>query len=116
MTEPNDTTGTDTTGTDAAGEDAQVIWPAGPAEPDEATGSAPRNAAGDPAVVALLDRLGDLPELPVALHGEVYAGLHDDLLASLNEDVAGPAGGQPAGGRNTPGTTTETGDTTHEQA
>ncbi|MCB5292563.1 hypothetical protein [Arthrobacter sp. SO3] len=112
MTEPNHTTGTD-----AAGENSQVIWPARPAEPDEAAG----NAAGDPAVVALLDRLRDLPELPVALHGEVYAGLHDDLLASLNEDVAGPAGSQAAGGRrargqNTPGTTIETGDTTHEQA
>lgn len=46
-----------------------------------------------PAVGALLLRLGDVPELPVASHGEVYAGLHDELAAALNEDVAGQGAG-----------------------
>lgn len=107
MNELSHTAGTDAAGTDAAGKDDQVTWPVLPAEPDEATGSTP----GDHAVAALLDHLGSLPELPVALHGEVYAGLHDGLLAALNEDVAGSAGGQ-----STPRTTTETEDATHEQA
>ena len=59
--------------------EARIDWP----EP------ADESAVGDPAVDALLLRLGDLPELPVASHGEVYAGLHDELAAALNEDVAG---------------------------
>ena len=48
---------------------------------------------GDPAIDAMLVRLGALPELPVAAHGEVYAGLHDELVEALNEDVAGQAPG-----------------------
>ena len=40
-------------------------------------------------MAALLDRLGALPSTPVSGHGEAYAALHDDLLAALNEDVAG---------------------------
>ncbi|MCX6500728.1 MAG: hypothetical protein NTU93_18340 [Arthrobacter sp.] len=61
----------------------RVDWPATTGNP----------AIGDPAVEALLSRLGTLPELPVSAHGEVYAGLHDGLAEALNEDVAG----QPAG-------------------
>jgi hypothetical protein len=65
---------------------ARVDWPEPAAE----------TPVGDPAVDALLARLGTLPELPVAHHGEVYAGLHDGLVAALNEDVAGqPAGDLP---------------------
>src|SRR6478736_2317561 len=48
--------------------EARIDWPAPGGDP----------AAGDPAVDALLLRLGDLPELPVA---------------ALNEDVAGQASG-----------------------
>ena len=48
-----------------------------------------QSSVGDPAVDAVLERLGALPELPVASHGEVYAGLHDDLVEALNEDVTG---------------------------
>ena len=77
--------------------EAQVTWPAAPAEPEEAPAHA---ESRDPAVDALLDRLTDLRELPVAQHGEVYAGLHDDLLAALNETV----------------TTTSPGDAANEQA
>ncbi|WP_346959121.1 hypothetical protein [uncultured Arthrobacter sp.] len=86
MTEPNPSLDA-RPGSDAA----RVDWP----EPagDTAVGDP---AVGDPAVDALLGRLGTLPELPVADHGELYAGLHDELAAALNEDVAGqPAGDAP---------------------
>ena len=54
---------------------ARVDWPALPAA-----------AAGtDPDVESLLARLETLPGLPVSEHGEVYAGLHHDLLEALNE-------------------------------
>ena len=46
----------------------------------------------DPAVNAVLDRLGAVRQMPVSGHGEVYAGMHDALLEALNEDVAGHAG------------------------
>jgi len=100
MTEPNTTTEPDPDGVDA-----QVRWPARPA----AAGHVP---SLDPAVSALLDRLGDLPDLPVARHGDVYASLHDELLAALNETVADQAPGRDT----TAGTGTETGDATHDQA
>ena len=75
---------------------AQVTWPAAPATPAEHE-EAPANAdSQDPAVDALLDRLADLHDLPVAHHGEVYAGLHDDLLAALNETVATTSPGDAA--------------------
>ena len=64
--------------------EARIDWPAPAGE----------SAAGDAGVDALLLRLGDLPELPVASHAEVYAGLHDELAAALNEDVAGQAAGE----------------------
>jgi hypothetical protein len=73
--------------------------PAVPA-PAEAGEAAANTGSRDPAVDALLDRLTELQDLPVAQHGEVYAGLHDDLLAALNESV----------------TTTSTGDAANEQA
>ncbi|NUU30749.1 hypothetical protein [Arthrobacter sp. C9C5] len=66
------------TDADSESADARIDWPA----PSAA-------AADDPAVAALLVRLNALPELPVADHGEVYAGLHDELAAALNEDVSG---------------------------
>lgn len=48
----------------------------------------PDSTTQDRDVDALLERLGSLPALPVSGHGEVYAGLHDDLLAALNGPVA----------------------------
>ena len=95
MTEPNHITAPDPD----RGE-AQVTWPAAPATPAEPEEAAANAGSRDPAVDALLDRLTDLQDLPVAHHGEVYAGLHDDLLAALNESV----------------TTTSPGDAANEQA
>ena len=60
--------------------DARVDWPERTADSD---------LPGDPAVEAMLEQLDALPELPVAAHGDVYAGLHDALAEALNEDVAG---------------------------
>ena len=57
------------------GDASRASWPALPA-------AAP---GGDPDVQRLLERLATLPELPVADHGEVYAGLHSDLKEALNE-------------------------------
>lgn len=92
MTEQNHITEPDTDGGQS-----QVTWPVPAAEPGEADGHVPST---DPEVAALLDRLSELPGLPVVLHGEVYAGLHDELLAALNES----------------GTTTSPRDATHGQA
>ena len=82
--------------------EAQVIWPAAPATPDTPTAPAePGEDAGnagprDPAVDEVLDRLNELRDLPVSQHGEVYAGLHDDLLAALNESVSTTSPGDAA--------------------
>ena len=54
---------------------ARVDWPALPAAA----------AGGDRDVERLLERLGTLPDLPVSGHGDVYAGLHNDLREALNE-------------------------------
>ncbi|MET4134557.1 hypothetical protein [Pseudarthrobacter sp. PvP090] len=82
-----------TTGTDPEGGDAQVTWPQLPAEAGGAAGSDPSR---DLAVGELLSRLGDVPGLPVARHGEVYTLLHDELLAALNEAVAEQPATDPA--------------------
>lgn len=75
---------TSSTDADSESADARIDWPANAA------------AVDDPAVEALLVRLAGLPELPVADHGELYAGLHDELAAALNEDVAGEHAGESA--------------------
>lgn len=95
MTEPNHITEPDPNGGEA-----QVTWPAAPATPVEPGGAPGNPGPRDAAVDALLDRLTGLQDLPVTQHGEVYAGLHDDLLAALNETV----------------TTTSPGDAANEQA
>jgi hypothetical protein len=92
MTEPNHATATEAPETEEA--PAGVSWPPLPSEPaaqdSAAQDSAAQNSLGqDPAVSSLLERLGALPGRPVAGHGEVYAGLHDELLEALNEDVSG---------------------------
>jgi hypothetical protein len=108
-----------TPGIDPEGGDAQVKWPALPADGARAAGNV---SSGDPAVAALLGRLGNLPDLPVAQHGEVYALLHDELLAALNESSVGqaatgqPATEQPATGPASAGPTNPPGDAKNEQA
>lgn len=66
-------------GTEPETPGCRIDWPASPANA----------AAPDPAVEALLERLDALRGLPVAGHGDVYAGLHEDLLEALNEDLSG---------------------------
>jgi hypothetical protein len=87
MTEPNHATATEAPETEEA--PAGVSWPSLPSEPATQTSAAQNSLGQDPAVSFLLARLGALPGRPVAGHGEVYAGLHDELLEALNEDVSG---------------------------
>jgi len=97
MTEPHHATTTEAPETEEA--PAGISWPSLPSEPAAQTSAAQTSAAQtsaaqdslgqDPAVRSLLERLGALPGRPVAGHGEVYAGLHDELLDALNEDVSG---------------------------
>ena len=86
MIEPNHATATEAPETEEA--PAGLSWPLLPSEPAAQT-SAQNSLGQDPAVSSLLERLGALPGRPVAGHGEVYAGLHDELLEALNEDVSG---------------------------
>ena len=53
---------------------------------------------GDPAVLAILERVGEVPGLPVSEHPAAYAGLHDALLEALNEEPQndGPQPGRGA--------------------
>ena len=87
MTEPNHATATEAPETEEA--PAGVSWPSLPSEPATQTSAAQDSLGQDPAVSSLLERLGALPGRPVAGHGEVYAGLYDELLEALNEDVSG---------------------------
>jgi hypothetical protein len=40
----------------------------------------------DPAVLAILDRVREVPGLPVSEHPAAYAGMHDALLEALNKE------------------------------
>jgi hypothetical protein len=42
--------------------------------------------AADPAVRAILDRVREVPGLPVSAHPVAYADMHDALLEALNEE------------------------------
>lgn len=122
MTEPTDALEPEAFGEavgEASGEtvrDAVPSWPELPSRlptastpvTGPASGPVPGQAAGpetrDPAVDALLERLGALPSMPVSGHGEAYRALHDELLEALNADVEGQlsapkisAGRSPAG-------------------
>ena len=45
-------------------------------------------AAADPAVRSILDRVREVPALPVSEHPAAYADMHDALLEALNDDAA----------------------------
>jgi hypothetical protein len=53
----------------------------------------------DPAVRAILDRVREVPGLPVSEHADAYAGMHDALLEALNEE---PGRDQPRLGPGAP--------------
>ncbi|MDJ0353382.1 hypothetical protein [Pseudarthrobacter sp. PH31-O2] len=69
---------------DFAAAQVPASWPRRPENAPDAGG---QPVSTDPAVAALLGGLRKLPELPVAGHAEMYASLHDELLAALNESV-----------------------------
>ncbi|KNH16707.1 hypothetical protein ACU18_12660 [Arthrobacter sp. ZBG10] len=60
-----------------------------PVQPSPDWPEAAGPAISDPRVAAVLARLAELPGQPVDTHEEAYAGLHDGLLAALNEEPAG---------------------------
>ncbi|MFE4542449.1 hypothetical protein [Arthrobacter sp. NPDC056727] len=64
---------------DAAAPD--VTWPM-----PEVPGNGPDSGVADSAVRAILDRVREVPGLPVSEHPDAYAGMHDALLAALNEE------------------------------
>jgi hypothetical protein len=65
------------------------------------SGSGPADAAAaDPAVLAILERVRDVPGLPVSEHQAAYAGMHDALLEALNQE---PQHGQQQHGAPRPG-------------
>jgi hypothetical protein len=72
---------------------AQIAWPelppAGFAGP-HSDGPHSDSPQLDGTVQAILDRVRDVPGLPVSEHPAAYAEMHDGLLAALNEDISGP--------------------------
>ncbi|WP_258006685.1 hypothetical protein [Arthrobacter sp. AFG20] len=54
----------------------QLVLPASPADAGIA----------DTAVLAILDRVREVPGLPVSEHPAAYADMHDALLEALNEE------------------------------
>ena len=59
----------------------------GAAWPEPAvSGSASEAGVADPAVLAILDRVREVPGLPVSAHPVAYADMHDALLEALNEE------------------------------
>lgn len=51
--------------------------------PGSRTGDA---GVADPAVLAILDGVREVPGLPVSEHPAAYSGMHDALLEALNEE------------------------------
>lgn len=49
-------------------------------------GSRASEGVADPAVLAILDRVREVPGLPVSEHPAAYADMHDALLEALNEE------------------------------
>jgi hypothetical protein len=70
---------------------AGVSWPATPAGNGGSAGHR-MAAVEDVSVAAVLDRLADIPGLPVGGHADAYSALHDALLDALNDDDPSAAG------------------------
>lgn len=69
---------------DAAAEDtaaSNTVWPE-----LAVSGNGPDTGVADPAVRVILDRVREIPGLPVSEHPDAYAGMHDALLEALNEE------------------------------
>jgi hypothetical protein len=64
-----------------------------PARPAPDWPEAESLAISDPQVAAVLARLSEVPSQPVDTHEEAYAGLHDGLLAALNDEPADAGSG-----------------------
>ncbi|GAA1352231.1 hypothetical protein GCM10009636_13890 [Arthrobacter koreensis] len=65
----------------------------------ETGGDSPKpELTGDPAVDEVLSGLSDIAETPVGDHAALYAGLHDGLLAALNEEPGQSRGSVPGAG------------------
>lgn len=65
----------------------------------ETGGDSPKpELTGDPAVDEALSGLSDIAEAPVGEHAALYAGLHDGLLAALNEEPGPSRGPVPRAG------------------
>ncbi|BAS12971.1 hypothetical protein AHiyo8_12740 [Arthrobacter sp. Hiyo8] len=56
------------------------------AEPHDAPWPDGTASTGDAAVDSTLERLAVVSAVPVAEHSGIYAGIHDSLLASLDEE------------------------------
>lgn len=73
-----------------------VAWPEPPlSEAEEAAvpdSDRSGSAASDSAVQAVLQRVRDVPGLPVSEHPAAYTDMHDALLEALNEDTSSGSG------------------------
>ncbi|MHC6220314.1 hypothetical protein [Arthrobacter sp. MMS24-S77] len=55
-------------------------------EPHDAPWPDDTAASGDAAVDSTLERLADIPSVPVAEHSGMYAEIHDSLMAALDAE------------------------------
>jgi hypothetical protein len=67
-----------------------VSWPE-PSPADSGAGGSEGSSVVDGTVQEILDRVREIPGLPVSEHPAAYTGIHDALLEALNEDTtSGP--------------------------
>lgn len=64
-----------------------MAWPELPADGFDGTGSAGNGEDGG--VHAVLERVLEIPGLPVSEHPAAYTEMHDALLDALNQDISG---------------------------
>jgi hypothetical protein len=67
-----------------------VSWPE-PRPADSGAGGSEGTSVVDATVQEVLDRVREIPGLPVSEHPAAYTEIHDALLEALNEDTpSGP--------------------------